>query len=203
MKNISDEKLAAMAQNHNSGAEEFLIGKYKGLVRLKSRSYFLIGADREDVMQEGMIGLFKAIRDFDASKTASFMTFADMCITRQIISAIKSATSKKHIPLNSYVSLSKPDDDSMHFHVGIVSDSKTCASPEEILISQESKNMMEINLAEKLSSLEFQVLSLYLQGLTYQEIAQIIDRGEKSVDNAIQRIRKKVEEIIPVAYCNL
>ncbi|EQD46674.1 RNA polymerase, sigma-24 subunit, ECF subfamily, partial [mine drainage metagenome] len=154
-------------------AVEFLINKYKNFVRAKARSYFLIGADREDIIQEGMIGLYKAIRDYRSDKLSSFRAFAELCITRQIITAIKTATRQKHIPLNSYVSLNKPiyEDDSDRTLLDVISGTKV-SDPEELVINREEFGDIEEKMGEILSDLEWRVLMAYLDGKSYQEIAE-------------------------------
>lgn len=195
--NLEDEEMVELAKSNNPLALEYIIYKYKNFVRLKARSYFIIGADRDDIIQEGMIGLFKAIRDYDKSKLASFKSFAEICITRQIITAIKSATRQKHIPLNSYVSLSKPiyEDDSNRTLSDVITGSRVM-DPMELFIGREDLNLMESNIGKILSDLEKEVLSLYIDGRTYQEIAQDLDRNIKSIDNALQRIKKKLEKYL-------
>ncbi|MGR4022222.1 RNA polymerase sporulation sigma factor SigH, partial [Bacillus sp. ZZQ-131] len=167
---------------------------YKNFVRAKSRSYFLVGADREDIVQEGMIGLFKAIRDYKEDKLSSFKAFAELCITRQIITAIKTATRQKHIPLNSYVSLDKPiyDEESDRTLLDVISEAKV-TDPEEMIISQEEYTDIESKISELLSDLERKVLSLYLDGRSYQEISEQLNRHVKSIDNALQRVKRKLE----------
>ena len=189
-----DEELVMLANEGNLAALETIINKYKNFVRAKARSYFLIGADREDIIQEGMIGLYKAIRDFRGDKLSSFRAFAELCITRQIITAIKTATRQKHIPLNSYVSLNKPiyDEESDRTLLDVLSASKIL-DPEELIINREELNAMEGKIGEILSDLEWKVLTSYLQGKSYQEIAAELNRQVKSIDNALQRVKRKLE----------
>jgi RNA polymerase sporulation-specific sigma factor len=170
---LVDEDVVEYAREGDDAALEYLINKYKNFVRAKARSYFLIGADREDIIQEGMIGLYKAIRDFRLDKLSSFRAFAELCITRQIITAIKTATRQKHIPLNSYVSLNKPiyDEDSDRTLLDVLSGSKI-TDPEELIISREEFDDIEEKMGEILSSLEWKVLMSYLEGKSYQEIAE-------------------------------
>lgn len=196
---LSDEEIVAEAKNGDVVALEFLINKYKNFVKAKARSYFLIGADREDIIQEGMIGLYKAIRDFRDDKLSSFRAFAELCITRQIITAIKTATRQKHIPLNSYVSLNKPiyDEDSDRTLLDILSGSKI-TDPEELMINREEYNDIEFKMGEILSELEWKVLTLYLEGKSYQEIAVDLERHVKSIDNALQRVKRKLERYLEV-----
>ena len=195
--NMADEDIVEEAKIGDPRALEYLITKYKNFVRVKARSYFLIGADREDIIQEGMIGLYKAIRDYNRDKLTSFRGFAEICITRQIITAIKTATRQKHIPLNSYISLNKPiyDEESDRTLLDIISGAKI-TDPEELIISREELSNMECKIGEILSDLELEVLSAYLEGKSYQEIAIELDRHVKSIDNALQRVKRKLERYL-------
>lgn len=192
---ITDEEVVAHAKNGDELATEYIINKYKNFVRVKAKSYFLVGADREDIIQEGMIGLYKAIRDFKADKLSSFRAFAELCITRQIITAIKTATRQKHIPLNSYISLNKPiyDDDSDRTMLDILSGAKI-TDPEEVFINHELSGDIREKIQENLSELESQVLMSYLEGKSYQEMARELNRHVKSIDNALQRVKRKIEK---------
>ncbi|HZJ83731.1 MAG TPA: RNA polymerase sporulation sigma factor SigH [Clostridia bacterium] len=192
-----DEDIVGNALEGDLYALEFLLNKYKNFVRAKARSYFLIGADREDIIQEGMIGLYKAIRDFRPNKLSSFRAFAELCITRQIITAIKTATRQKHIPLNSYISLNKPiyDEDSDRTLMDVISGVKV-TDPEELVIRHEEFCDIENIIVEILSDLEWEVLMSYLEGKTYQEIACELDRHVKSIDNALQRVKRKLERYL-------
>lgn len=194
---LGDEEMVELAKSNNPLALEYIIYKYKNFVRSKARSYFIIGADRDDIIQEGMIGLYKAIRDYDKDKLASFKSFAEICITRQIITAIKSATRQKHIPLNSYVSLSKPvyEDDSNRTLSDVITSGKMM-DPMELFIGREDLDLMESNIGKVLSNLEKEVLRLYIDGRTYHEIAEDLDRDVKSIDNALQRIKRKLEKYL-------
>jgi len=194
---MNDEEVIELAQQGDQFAIEFLVNKYKNFVRAKARSYFLIGADKEDIIQEGMIGLFKAIRDYKMDKLTSFRAFAELCITRQIITAIKTATRQKHIPLNSYVSLNKPiyDEESDRTLMDILSTAKI-TNPEEIVISREEFIFIEKKMGEILSSLEWKVLMAYLEGKSYQEISVELKRHVKSIDNALQRVKRKLEKYL-------
>ncbi|NLM40332.1 MAG: RNA polymerase sporulation sigma factor SigH [Firmicutes bacterium] len=194
---LTDEEIVELARENDALAQEYLINKYKNFVRAKARSYFLIGADREDIIQEGMIGLYKAIRDFRADKLASFRAFAELCITRQIITAIKTATRQKHIPLNSYVSLNKPiyDEESDRTLLDVISGSRV-TDPEELVISREEFVDIETKMVEFLSDLEWKVLMSYLEGKSYQEIADELSRHVKSIDNALQRVKRKLERYL-------
>ncbi|MDR1070371.1 MAG: RNA polymerase sporulation sigma factor SigH [Gracilibacteraceae bacterium] len=194
---ILDEEWVQLAKAGDNAALEYLINKYKNFVRAKARSYFLIGADREDIIQEGMIGLYKAIRDFRGDKLSSFRAFAELCVTRQIITAIKTATRQKHIPLNSYVSLNKPiyDDESDRTLIDVISGARM-SDPEELIISREEFDDIEEKIGEILSALEWQVLMAYLDGKSYQEIAAELRRHVKSIDNALQRVKRKLERYL-------
>ena len=194
-----DEELVLMAQNGDDAAQEYLLDKYKSLVRAKSRAYFLIGADTEDIIQEGMIGLYKAVRDYNEDKNASFRSFAELCVNRQMITAIKAATRQKHQPLNSYVSLNKPvyEEESEQTYMDFLqSSSDSLLNPEALLIGQENKSFLEDQMVKNLSSFETRVLILYLQGRSYFEIAHVLDKPEKSIDNALQRVKKKLEKFL-------
>ena len=196
---MTDEDIALLARDGDEAALELLLMKYKNFVRSKARSYFLIGADHEDIVQEGMIGLFKAIRDFRPDKLTSFRAFAELCVTRQIITAIKTATRQKHIPLNSYVSLNRPiyDEESDRTLMDVLSEVQM-AGPEELLISQEDYSSVENRISEVLSDLEMEVLNAYLEGKSYQEIAQDLGRHVKSIDNALQRVKRKLEKSLDI-----
>lgn len=197
---MSDEDIATFCREQESPmALEYLINKYRNFVRAKARSYFLIGADREDIIQEGMIGLYKAVRDFRSDKLASFRAFAELCITRQIITAIKTATRQKHIPLNSYISLNKPiyDEESDRTLLDILSGSRV-SDPEELIISREEFSDIEEKMGEILSDLEWKVLMAYLDGKSYQEIAVDLKRHVKSIDNALQRVKRKLERYLDI-----
>lgn len=194
---LGDEEVLLMIEQGDSRALEFLIYKYENLVWTKSQTYFLIGGEKEDIIQEGLIGLYRAICDFNATKISSFRQFADLCITRQIITAIKAATRQKHIPLNSYVSLDKPiyDGDSSWTLIDTIAESKAI-DPQARLINHEKLVHLELHLLESLSELERRVLYLYIGGYTYQEISEELKRHVKSIDNAIQRIKRKLEKVV-------
>ncbi|QST00171.1 RNA polymerase sporulation sigma factor SigH [Pontibacillus sp. ALD_SL1] len=201
---MSDEDVVVYVHKGDSRALEHLINKYKNFVRAKARTYFLIGADREDIVQEGMIGLYKAIRDYQEDKLSSFKAFAELCVTRQIITAIKTATRQKHIPLNSYVSLDKPiyDEESDRTLLDVIAGAKAL-DPEELIINQERFGDMEYKMSELLSDLERKVLSLYLDGRSYQEISVDLDRHVKSIDNALQRVKRKLERYLEISEITL
>lgn len=191
---LSDEALVELSASGDRRATEFILSKYKNLVRNRAKAYFLAGADRDDIVQEGMIGLFKAVRDFDVTKQASFRGFAEICIKRQMITAVKAATRRKHAPLNSYVSLSEPvyDDNTERTLVDMLAERKSI-DPEEVFLRREKAEMLTAEIESKLSNLEQTVLSLYMDGMNYQEIAVELDRPPKSIDNAIQRIKRKLD----------
>ena len=193
----AEEEVVIESKNGSVRAQEYVISKYESFVKAKSKSYFLIGADKEDIYQEGMIGLYKAIRDFNYEKSTTFKAFAELCITRQIITAIKTATRQKHIPLNTYISLNKPvsEDDSERTLLDIISSMKI-TDPEELIISKEKKKYIEGEISKVLSDLEKEVLQSYLDGKSYQEIACDLDRHAKSIDNALQRVKRKLEKCL-------
>ncbi len=198
---LPDEEVISLIHKGDNDAQEYIMNKYKSVVKSKARAYFLIGADREDIIQEGMIGLYKAVRDYHPDRNTTFRSFADLCINRQIITAVKTATRQKHIPLNSYVSLNKPvfDDETMHTYMDMLKECET-ANPESMIISRENIANLENNLSKILSKFELKVLSIYLTGKTYTEIAAMIDKPEKSVDNALQRVKKKIEKFLEKKY---
>ena len=190
---MTDEQVVKLAQGTDSQALEYLLNKYKNFVRSKARSYFLIGADHEDIVQEGMIGLYKAIRDYRAEKLSSFRAFAELCVTRQIITAIKTATRQKHIPLNSYISLNKPiyEEDSDRTLLDVMTE-EGMSNPEEMIIDREDLSLIEGKIGQMLSDLEKDVLVRYMEGKSYVEIAGEMNRHVKSIDNALQRIKRKL-----------
>ena len=195
--NKTDEIIVVEAKEGNKRAQEYLISKYENFVKSKAKSYFLIGADKEDIYQEGMIGLYKAIRDFKIDRLTSFKAFAEICVTRQIITAIKTATRQKHIPLNTYVSLNKPiyEEDSDRTLLDVIAGIKI-TDPEELVIGQEQMEMIQGEMIKVLSELELEVLHSYLDGKSYQEIACDLDRHAKSIDNALQRVKRKLEKCL-------
>ncbi|MBQ1631275.1 MAG: RNA polymerase sporulation sigma factor SigH [Clostridia bacterium] len=190
----TDDELLARIRAHDGEAEQLLYERYKQLVRSRAHSYFLIGADHEDLVQEGMIGLYKAVLEYDKSKSASFKSFAEICITRQILSAIKNATRKKHTPLNHYVSLNRsPVKEDGELTLLDTMRSLSVADPEDVVIGRENFEQMVTYLEAVLSPMEQRVLSLYLDGLSYPQIAARIEKPLKSVDNAMQRVKHKLE----------
>ena len=196
-KDKSDEEIVAQAKSGNNRAQEYLISKYENFVKAKAKSYFLIGADKEDIYQEGMIGLYKAIRDFNPEKSTSFKAFAEICVIRQIITAIKTATRQKHIPLNTYISLNKPiyEEESERTLLDVLAGLKI-SDPEELMISKEQIDYIEGKISKVLSGLELEVLTSYLDGKSYQEIASDLERHSKSIDNALQRVKRKLEKCL-------
>lgn len=184
---MNDEELIIRLRGGESGIADYLMEKYKGLVKKKARAMFLIGGDNDDLIQEGMIGLFKAVRDYQPDRAASFQTFARLCIDRQIYNAIQSSNRQKHQPLNSYVSLSREDEENS-------SEDMWAENPEAIIINQENVRFLEEKMTENLSTMEKEVLEYYLDGKGYAQIARIMGKSPKSVDNALQRIKGKIRE---------
>lgn len=195
-KELCDEELVTLSQNGDDAALDFLLKKYRTAVLKRARTYFLIGADHEDIVQEGMIGLFKAVRDYDVKKEAGFRGFAELCITRQMITAIKTATRQKHLPLNTYISLNRPlyDEEFEITLMDVLGEEAKVVNPEEIMINREQFEDLEKRLQKILSGFERSVLSFYLQGKSYQEIGQHLGKDAKSIDNALQRIKKKIDK---------
>lgn len=201
LKKLSEEEIILIAQNRNDEAMTYLMEKYKGLVRQKVRTLFLIGGDKDDLVQEGMIGLYKAICDYSPEKDASFRTFADLCISRQVYTAIKISNRMKNQPLNSYISIYSPaySDENVLADGDFMIDNEIRTeqlNPEEIIIDRENVSRIEKNLFAYLSEMETKVLELYLDGMTYQEIAVYMDKSPKSIDNALQRIKNKLQKQI-------
>lgn len=199
LEKLSEDEIILIAQNRNDEAMTYLMEKYKGLVRQKVRTLFLIGGDKDDLVQEGMIGLYKAICDYSPEKEASFRTFADLCISRQVYTAIKTSNRMKNQPLNSYISIYSPaySDENALADGDFIIDQEIRTSqlnPEEIIIDRENASRIEKNLFAYLSKMETKVLELYLEGMTYQEIASYMDKSPKSIDNALQRIKSKLQK---------
>ena len=190
----SDRDLLNEIKSGDDQAMDFLLNRYGGLVRRESRKFFLAGADEEDLIQEGMIGLFKAVQNYEPDQNSSFFSFAKLCISRQLYSAIEASRRKKHSPLNSYVSLydmteeKEPLINTMEAHKN--------SNPEELLVSQEYAELLESKLEESLSDLENRVLYLHLMGTDYRTIARLLDKSPKTVDNALQRIKAKTQKIL-------
>lgn len=193
---MNDDDVVVLAQQGDGEALEYLLDKYKNFVRGRARSYFLVGADHEDIVQEGMIGLYKSIRDFKPDKQSSFRAFAELCVKRQIITAIKTATRQKHVPLNSYVSLNKPlyGEESDRTLLDVIEGRVT--NPEELFIGQEDMSHIQEQIGTVLSDLEQQVLAAFLDGKSYQEIAEMLGRHVKSIDNALQRVKRKLTHFL-------
>ncbi|MBD5495687.1 MAG: RNA polymerase sporulation sigma factor SigH [Lachnospiraceae bacterium] len=197
----SDEELMMHLRDGEDGIIDFIMNKYKNLVRSKAKSMYILGADGDDLIQEGMIGLFKAIRDFDSGRDASFFTFADLCISRQMYTAVQASRRQKHIPLNTYISLyatASKDDDRNEEDMALVNilALKSDQSPEEMVIDKENVEQLEKTIEKELSVLEKQVLDLYLTGMSYTQIAKVLGRDEKSTDNALQRIKNKLKKAL-------
>lgn len=195
----SDEELIVCLRDGEESITEYLMNKYKNLVRSKARSMYILGADNDDLIQEGMIGLFKALRDYDSGRDASFLTFADLCVSRQMYTAVQASKRQKHIPLNTYVSLygsaGRNRDGEEEELVNVIFDSSG-QSPEDVVIDRENVVQLEQTIERELSSFEKQVLDLYLTGMGYQQIAKVLGRDDKSTDNALQRIKTKLRKAI-------
>ena len=189
----SDEELIQRLRAGETGIADYLIEKYKYLVRRKARAMFLIGGDTDDLIQEGMIGLFKAVRDYHPGKEASFVTFAQMCIDRQIYSAVQSSNRQKHMPLNTYISLSQEDEESPLAQAWV-------ETPEEIIIDRENTRALEDEIKSALSPMENTVLNYYFEGKSYADIGMLMDKNPKSVDNALRRIRTKIRNYLEKKY---
>lgn len=191
---MTDEELIAKLREGDQAIMDYLMEKYKNLVRKEANAMYLLGGDTDDLIQEGMIGLFKAVRDYKVDTEASFYTFAKLCVTRQMYSAIEASKRKKHSPLNSYVSLYEKNDDKVALIETMEPVTET--NPEELLISQEYANRLESKLEECLSPLETKVLYLHLRGTDYRTIAKLLDKSAKTIDNALQRIKAKTQKIL-------
>ena len=194
---LTDEDLITLFRDGDQEAMEQLLDKYKEMVLKKARSMYILGGDSDDLIQEGMLGLFKAVRDYDSGRDASFSTFAQLCVTRQLYTAVKASATKKHLPLNTAISLSRPlressDGENEEFMDCLEADARS--NPEEYMIGQEEMERLEEKIEKELSPLEKQVLELYLTGMGYVEIAHVLNRDEKSTDNALQRIRTKLRK---------
>ncbi len=191
---LPDEELVELSAGGDRRATEIILNRYKNIVKTKAGTYYLPGADRDDIIQEGMIGLFKAIRDFDITKQPSFKGFAELCIKRNMISAVRASTRKKHLPLNSYVSLSEPvfDDNEDHTFFELLAGSDA-SDPEEMFLQREKTELLNKTIETSLSKLEKKVLSLHISGLSYTDIATELGRSPKSIDNALQRIKRKLD----------
>lgn len=195
----TDEELIVRLRDGENQITDYIMDKYKNLVKSKAKSMYILGADREDLIQEGMIGLFKAIRDYDIGRDASFFTFADLCVSRQMYTAVQAAGRKKHAPLNTYISLysnfsEKEEGEERELVNSLIS--KADPNPEELLIDKENVGLIERTIDRELSSFEKQVLDLYLTGMKYTQIAKVLGKDEKSTDNALQRIKNKLKKLI-------
>lgn len=196
LQDLTDEELAGRFQAGDGLALETLMGRYRRFARSKARAYFLVGADADDVEQEGLIGLFKAARDYRADREASFRAFAELCVTRQVITAIKTATRQKHQPLNQYVSISasRSTDDGNDRAGDDVLEGHFSPDPADEVVATERMVRLRDSMSQMLSGLEVEVLSLYVEGRSYQEIGAHLDRHTKSIDNALQRIKRKLDQ---------
>lgn len=194
---MEDAEIVSLAQAGDVQASEYIMIKYKNLVRSKAHAYFIMGAETEDLLQEGMIGLFKAIRDYDQEKNDSFYAFAVMCIRRQLISALKRATRQKHIPLNSYVSLNKSiyDEENERTLMDVLT-ARGVSNPEQLMIAQQEYEFINAKIENVLSDFERAVLKEYITGKSYSEIASDMNTQPKSVDNALQRVKSKLERAL-------
>lgn len=193
---LVDEEVLAYVQEGDTCAAEFLVSKYERIVYKKANTYFLIGSDRDDVIQEGFIGLFKAMYDYDENKRSSFKSFAELCITRQIITSIKSATRLKHTPLNSYTSIYKPvhEEESERMLLDTMIDNNA-SDPKDYLLQKEQVQVLKDELMKALTKLEWDVLAMYVQGFSYDEVALALNRSTKSIDNALQRVKRKIIDL--------
>ncbi len=192
-----DEELIDRLREGENSIMDYIMDKYKNLVRSKAKSMYILGADTEDLIQEGMIGLFKAVRDYDCGRDASFYTFADLCISRQMYTAVQTSQRKKHWPLNSYVSLSAEAKEQEY--EGLLQDAMAMNgqnNPEALFLDKERTEFLEAQIDKELSDFEKQVLDLYLTGMTYSQIAKVLGREDKSTDNALQRVKSKIRKIL-------
>lgn len=197
LEQASDEELIVRLRDGEKQITDYIMEKYKNLVRSKAGSMYILGADRDDLIQEGMIGLFKAIRDYDSGRDASFFTFAELCISRQMYSAVQAAGRMKHIPLNSYISLYGNGAEHGEEEDGILSIlADHGLNPEDFVIDRENVEQLERRMEQELSSFEKQVLDLYITGMSYSQIARVLGRDEKSTDNALQRLKGKIKKMI-------
>ena len=200
VENVSDEELIDRIRQGETHITDYIIDKYKNLVRKKAKSMYILGADSDDLIQEGMIGLFKAVRDYDAGRDASFFTFADLCISRRMYNAVQASRREKHTPLNSYVSLyadmNEPEGDGDRTQLVNLLISGEQSNPEELFIDKENVADIEAVIEKELSTFEKQVLDLYMTGMTYSQIAKVLGRDSKSTDNALHRIKAKLKRAI-------
>ncbi len=195
----SDEELLIRLRDGEGGITDYIMDKYKNLVKSKAKSMYILGADNDDLIQEGMIGLFKAVRDYDSGRDASFSTFADLCVSRQMYTAVQASRRQKHIPLNTYISLygtAGTDHDGEEEELVNVLAARSLQSPEEVVIDKENVDRLEKTIEKELSGFEKQVLDLYMTGMGYQQIAKVLGKDDKSTDNALQRIKTKLKKVI-------
>ncbi len=194
----SDETLIDRLRDGENSIVDYIMDKYKHLVRSKAKSMYILGADTEDLIQEGMIGLFKAVRDYDCGRDASFYTFAELCISRQMYTAVQASQRKKHWPLNSYVSLNSEnkEQEEERLSLGELLSTGQGGDPETLFLNKERMEYLESRIEKELSAFEKQVLDLYLTGMTYSQIAKVLGRDEKSTDNALQRVKSKIKRIL-------
>ncbi len=190
---MSDEQLIGQLRSGDSGVMDYILDKYKPLVRKKANAVFLIGGETDDLIQEGMIGLFKAVRDYDGGREASFFSFAELCITRQLYKAVEASNRKKHAPLNTYISFYSETGEEGHSLAETLT-TGGMGDPEQMIIDQENLKQFWDGLREHLSPMEQQVLDEYLQGNNYQQIAEHMNKQPKTIDNALQRIKTKVRQ---------
>ena len=199
-KQFSDEELILRYRDGEEDAAGFLMNKYKNLVRKKAGSMYILGADREDLIQEGMIGLFKAVRDYDMGRDVNFYTFADLCVSRQMYTAVQASNRQKHLPLNTYISIysqsMNAEEGNEEYPLVNTLTSQKDTNPEEMIIEQENAEQIESAILKELSELEKQVFELHLTGMTYTEIAKVLGRDEKSTDNALQRMKTKIRKLL-------
>lgn len=193
---MSDEEIVLLTKNGDNDAAAYILDKYKGMVRGKARGLYLVGGESEDLIQEGMIGLFEAIQSYDPQKDASFYSFAVLCVSRQMYTAVKAAARKKHTPLNTYVSLDQDSQDQEgQDMLSLYADALSGVSAEDLFIDKENTAILKHEIMEALSPMEQKVLKLYLKGINYTEIADMLQISNKSVDNALQRIKNKSKKI--------
>lgn len=193
----SDEELLIRLRDGEEAVTDYIMNQYKNLVRKKAKSMYILGADSDDLIQEGMIGLFKAVRDYDSGRDASFATFADLCVSRQMYTAVQASRRQKHIPLNTYISLNgsvsgeqEGEEEELINRLAV----QFGQSPEEVVIDKENVDQLEKTIEKELSSFEKQVLDLYLTGMGYQQIARVLGKDDKSTDNALQRLKNKLKK---------
>lgn len=194
----TDDELIDRLRQGESAITDYICDKYKNMVRSKAKSMFILGADNEDLIQEGMIGLFKAVRDYDMGRDASFLTFAELCVSRQMYTAVQASRRQKHLPLNSYVSLDSGgiDEDREGMSLAELLPDRTEPGPEELFLDKERVSYLERQIDKELSEFEKQVLDLYITGMSYSQIAGVLGRDEKATDNALQRLKSKIRKMI-------